>query len=215
MTDTELLSQMRKAVIDGSAEECATSARSWLGENRNPVDAVENGLTPGIREVGRLYEDGEYFLPELVSSAEAMKAALNVLRPAIAAGSVKLEKGIVIMATIEGDIHEIGKSIVAAILEARGFRVYDLGPDLKLDILYKKVEELKPDVVGLSALLTTTMLNQKRAIQGIRERGYTAKVIVGGAPVSREWARQIGADGYGKDAFEAAEVVEKLMSAAG
>jgi len=211
MPKSELLNRMRKAVVEGDTVGCAEAAARWLADKHYPLDAVEQGLTPGIKEVGKLYEDGEYFLPELVASAEAMKAGLNTLRPAIVSSDGKLEKGAVLMATVEGDIHEIGKSIVSAILEARGFRVFDLGPDLKLQTLYQKVEELKPEVVGLSALLTTTMLNQKRAIQGIRERGFQTKVIVGGAPVNREWAAQIGADGYGKDAFEAAEVVEKLV----
>jgi len=212
MTESDLLITMKQGVIDGNTEKCTEAAEGWLKLNLSPLQAVERGLTPGIVEVGCLYEAGEYFLPELVMAAEAMKAGLNILRPAIAEGGGSLDKGTVIMATVEGDIHEIGKSIVSAILEARGFRVYDLGPDTKLDYLYKKVEELKPDVVGLSALLTTTMLNQKRAVEEIHRRGYGTKVMVGGAPVSREWAAQIGADGYGKDAFKAAELVERLVS---
>jgi methanogenic corrinoid protein MtbC1 len=140
-----------------------------------------------------------------------MKSALNVLRPAIIAGGGSLDKGRVIMATIEGDIHEIGKSIVSAILEARGYQVFDLGPDVKLHSLYGKIEELNPDIVGLSSLLTTTMINQRRAVAEIKKRGYSAKVIVGGAPVSKAWAIEIGADGYGKDAFEAVEIVDNLL----
>lgn len=203
---------MSLAVIEGTPDSAVDLAEKWLStEGADPLEAVEKGLTPGIREVGRLYEEGEYFLPELVGSAEAMKAALNTLRPAITTGAEAMEKGVVIMATVEGDIHEIGKSVVSAILEARGFRVHDLGSDVKMEYLFQKVRDLKPDVVGLSALLTTTMVNQKRALEGIRERGYKSRVIVGGAPVSRSWAAQIGADGYGKDAFEAAEVVEKLI----
>ena len=210
MTEKELLDHLRRGVIDGNLESCAEAAKEWLSLPLAPLIAVEKGLTPGIHEVGRLYEAGEFFLPELVSSAEAMKAGLNILRPAIAQGGAVLDKGTVIMATVEGDIHEIGKSIVAAILEAHGFLVHDLGADTKLDYLYQKIAELQPDVVGLSALLTTTMLNQKRAVEEIRHRGYRVKVIVGGAPVSREWAAKIGAAGYGKDAFEAAELVERL-----
>ena len=212
MTKTELLKKMHRAVVDGDNAAGATAAEEWLSLSADPLEAVEQGLTPGIREVGDLYESGEYFLPELVTSAETMKAALNILRPALTAGSASLDKGIVVMATVEGDIHEIGKSIVSAILEARGFRVYDMGPNVRLDLLYEKVQEVDPDVVGLSALLTTTMVNQKRAIEEIKNRGHKARVIVGGAPVSRAWAEQIGADGYGKDAFEAADLVEKLVA---
>lgn len=203
---------MRQAVIDGMIEDAKSLAEEWLGiEGSNPIEAVEKGLTPGINEVGRLYEDGVYFLPELIASSEAMKAALNILRPAITSGEGPLEKGVVLMATIEGDIHEIGKSIVSAILEAHGFRVFDLGANVKLDTIYKKIKTIKPDVVGLSALLTTTMVNQKRAVEHIQKEGYDVKVIVGGAPVTRAWAEEIGADGYGKDAFEAAEIVQELM----
>ena len=202
---------MHRAVVDGNNAAGISAAEAWLTLSGDPLEAVEQGLTPGIREVGDLYESGEYFLPELVTSAETMKAALNILRPALTSGSAALEKGVVVMATVEGDIHEIGKSIVSAILEARGFRVYDLGPNVKLELLYEKVREVDPDVVGLSALLTTTMVNQKRAVEEIRNRGHKAKVIVGGAPVSRAWAEQIGADGYGKDAFQAADLVESLV----
>ncbi|MBL7192287.1 cobalamin-dependent protein [bacterium] len=211
MEREQLLEEFYRNVVQGQEKSVAEAAGEWLKMGFNPLEAVEEGLSPGIREVGRLYDAGEYFLPELVGSAEAMKAALRVLRPAIAQGSGKIDKGLVIMATVEGDIHEIGKSVVAAVLEARGYQVIDLGSDCKLDNLYKKTMELNPDVVGLSALLTTTMTNQRRAIAGLRERGLKTKVIVGGAPVNRRWAEEIGADGFGKDAFEAAELVDKLM----
>jgi corrinoid protein of di/trimethylamine methyltransferase len=207
-----ILSHLQQSVIAGDIDSAIAYAQEWLkAPASNPLTAVEKGLTPGILQVGKLYEDGEYFLPELIASAEAMKSALNILRPAIVSSGNQLEKGKVIMATIEGDIHEIGKSIVSAILEASGYRVYDLGPDVKLNFLYNKIEELQPDVVGLSALLTTTMINQKRAVQEIKKRGYACKVIVGGAPVSKSWANEIGANGYGKDAFEAVEIVDNLV----
>jgi corrinoid protein of di/trimethylamine methyltransferase len=212
MTRSILLNTLRQAVVEGNSESAVAEAKKWLEiDGSNPMEAIEKGLTPGILEVGRLYDSGEYFLPELITSAEAMKSALSIFRPAITADAGTLEKGKVLMATVEGDIHEIGKSIVSSMLETRGFRVFDLGADVKLETLAKQIQELKPDVVGLSALLTTTMVNQKRAIETIRERGVLVKFIVGGAPVTRKWARQIGADGYGKDAFEAVEVVENLL----
>lgn len=213
MSKTELLKEMSLSVIDGNNAKAKELAEKWLTLNdANPLEAIEKGYTPGMQEVGRLYEEGEYFLPELVGSAEAMKAAMNIFRPVIVTGAGKMDRGIVIMASVEGDIHEIGKSVVSAILEAKGYRVHDLGPSVKMDILYQKVRELKPDVVGLSALLTTTMINQKRAVDEIKGMMLGAKVIVGGAPVSRKWAEEIGADGYGKDAFEAADLVESLLA---
>lgn len=212
MTTNEILDSMRRAVISSSSAEAETAAGNWLQiEGADPLQAVNEGLSPAMDEVGRLYERGEYFLPELVGSAEAMKAALAALRPAIVSGSSKLERGVVVMATVEGDIHEIGKTIVSTLLEARGYLVYDLGPDVKIDRLREKITEVNPDVVGLSALLTTTMVNQRRSLETIRAMDSRVKVMVGGAPVSRQWAAQIGADGYGKDAFEAAALVDSLM----
>jgi len=213
MSKTELLKEMSLSVIGGNNAKAKELAEKWLTlDDTNPLEAIEKGYTPGMQEVGRLYEEGEYFLPDLVGSAEAMKAAMNVFRPVIVAGAGKMEKGTIIMASVEGDIHEIGKSVVSAILEAKGYRVHDLGPSVRMDLLYQKVKELKPDVVGLSALLTTTMINQKKAVEEIKGMAFGAKVIVGGAPVSRKWADDIGADGYGKDAFEAAELVESLLA---
>ena len=213
MNKSEVLKAMSASVIDGNTDDARKLAEEWLKlDDSNPLEAIENGYTPGMQEVGRLYEEGEYFLPELIGSAEAMKAAMSVFRPVIIAGAGSLDKGTVIMASVEGDIHEIGKSVVSAILEAKGFRVFDLGPSVKMDFLYQKVRELKPDVVGLSALLTTTMINQKNAVTEIENMKMGTKVIVGGAPVSRKWADEIGADGYGKDAFEAAELVASLLA---
>ena len=212
MTQIELLEAMRQSVIDGSLETAKHTAGQWLSiAGANPLEAVERGFTPGIEEVGRLYEEGEYFLPELIASAEAMKAALNVLRPAITSEAVTLDKGVVVLATVEGDIHEIGKSIVGALLEANGYKVHDLGANVSLDLLCRKIKEVKPHVVGLSALLTTTMMNQRKAVFAIRNEGFRVKIIVGGAPVTEKWAWQIGADGYGKDAFQAVEIVDDLL----
>ena len=210
----QIFQQLYDAALKGEKKLAEKAAEEYLQTSgAEPLKAVNEALTPAMDEVGRLYDAGEYFLPELVGSAEAMKAALAVLRPAILSESGDGGgKGVVIMGTVEGDIHEIGKTIVATLLEANGFEVHDLGPNVKMDRLLAKVDELKPDIVGLSALLTTTMMNQRRAIELIRDKYNGTKVIVGGAPVTRNWAQQIGADGYGKDAFEAVKLVKTLLT---
>ena len=156
----------------------------------------------------------EIFLPELVMGAEAMKAAVDVLKEAITARGETLEKkGTVVIGTVEGDIHDIGKTIVVAMLQAAGFEVVDLGKDVPIPTFVKRAEEVSADIIGASALLTTTMPRQKDLIEYLKTYGKRDKyfVIVGGAPTTKEWAKEIGADGQGKDAAEAVKLCEKLM----
>lgn len=201
--NTNLYSAMAKAVVDGDAAAAADLARSALDGRLSPAEALENGFVPGIRTVGELWEAGEYFLPELIASAEAMKAAAAVLRPALEAdGAVSASAGTVVIGTVEGDIHDIGKNLVSAMLTANGFKVVDLGADVKLPAFLEAAESSGADLICLSALLTTTMLGQRRFIELLNERGLRGryKVLVGGAPASRKWAEEIGADGYGESA---------------
>lgn len=212
--NTELLSNLSQAVIDGDPEQAQEAAARALQAGADPLEVVERTLSPAMEEVGRLYEEGEYFIPELVMAGEAMKAAMAVLGPALAAREqTRSAPGVVVIGTVEGDIHEIGKSLVATMLEAAGFVVYDLGVDVAATTFVSKVEEVDADVVGLSALLTTTMRNQETVIGALKEAGLRerVKVIVGGAPVSPEWAKRIGADGYAENAREAVVVVRRLV----
>jgi corrinoid protein of di/trimethylamine methyltransferase len=201
--NADLFAAMAKAVVEGDAAVAAELAQNALEGGLPPGEALDKGFVPGIRTVGEMWETGEYFLPELIASAEAMKAAAAVLRPALeASGSSADAAGTVVIGTIEGDIHDIGKNLVSAMLTANGFKVVDLGADVKLPAFLEAAESAGADLICLSALLTTTMLGQRRFIELLVDRGLRNryKVLVGGAPTSRKWAEEIGADGYGESA---------------
>ncbi len=215
MNQQNLFARMAQAIIDGNQAEAVTLAEEALRLGLNPAEVIEQGYVPGIQKVGELWENGEYFLPELITSAEAMKAAMAVLEPALKKGTqTSRPAGRVVIGTVEGDIHDIGKNIVASMLQASGFEVHDLGADVKLEKFAEKAAEVEADIIGLSALLTTTMTGQKHFIdylvsQGLRDR---YKVIVGGAPVTSEWAQKIGADGYAENAVAAVRLVKQLLN---
>lgn len=213
--ETELLEAMRNSILDGDEELAAELAESALNQDLDLTKVMNEGFLKGIQEVGDRYEAGEYYLPELVCAADAMKAALDILTPALKKSSdgAGIAKGLVVVATVEGDVHDIGKKIVAAMLTAAGYDVYDLGADVPTGRIIQTVSERKPDVLGLSALLTTTMQEQRNVIsllgkESLRDR---VKVIVGGAPVSDRWAEQINADGYSDNAMDAVKLVAKLL----
>jgi len=213
MDMTTTFQAMTQAVVDGDRDKAAGLARDVLARGGDPQEAIENGFIPGIQKVGVLWESGEYFLPELLASAEAMKAAMAVLRPALETGrAAALSLGKVVLGTIEGDIHDIGKNLVAALLSANGFEVVDLGADVKIERFISAAEESGAAIIGLSALLTTTMLGQRRLLEELKSRGIREKykVLVGGAPVTRKWADDIGADGYGENALAAVQAAKAL-----
>jgi len=210
-----LYGRMAEAIVSGDAEAAAALARRALAEKLDLPAAIERGFIAGIRRVGELWENGEYFLPELITSAACMKEAMAVLKPALEASAVAgLSRGRIVVGTIEGDIHDIGKNLVASMLAAYGFDVVDLGADVKPDRFIDAAVEARADLIGLSALLTTTMLGQRRVIERLRERGLRDrfKVMVGGAPVSRAWAAEIGADGYGENALAAVALAGELVA---
>lgn len=211
----ERFEAMKNAILDGDEELAAELAEAALAENLDLNEAMNEGFLKGIQEVGDLYQAGEYFLPELVCAADAMKAALEILTPALkkASGGAGISKGGVVIATVEGDVHDIGKKIVAAMLTAAGYDVYDMGIDVPADRIIQAVSERQPDVLGLSALLTTTMQEQKNVISMLETEALRdqVKVIIGGAPVSSRWAELIHADGYSDNAADAVKLVAKLL----
>ena len=212
----KLYKQMAQAVIDGDDEEASALAQSALEQGVDPLTAINKGYTAGMDVVGELYSTGEYFLPDLILGGEAMKAALASLEPALkASGQAREVAGVVVLGTVKGDIHEIGKSLVGSMLSANGFEVYDLGIDIEAGEFVAKAREYKADIVALSALLTTTMLHQRDVIEHLAEAGLRdkVKVMVGGSPVTQGWAEQIGADGFAEDAAGAVGVAKKLMGA--
>ncbi len=210
----ELLQKMAQSIIDGDSDLAADLARQAIAEGLDPLFVITNGYVPGINQIGEAFGAGEAFLPELVMAGEAMKAAVAVLEPELLKrGSERKTLGKVVMATVEGDIHEIGKSLVSTMLSAAGFTVYDMGVDNPADKIIEKALEVDADIIGLSALLTTTMIRQKEVIDKLDARGLRKKikVMVGGAPVTREWVQKIEADGYSEDAIGAVAVAKRLM----
>jgi corrinoid protein of di/trimethylamine methyltransferase len=207
-------SAMRQSIVDGAPETAADLARQALQSGIAPLDAINSGFVPGMHAVGEEFAHGRMFLPDMMASAEAMRAAMGVLEPELKRlGTERPMEGVVVLGTTKGDIHEIGKTLVGTLLVAHGFRVHDLGVDVAGEKFAAKAQELQADIVGVSALLTTTMKNQKTVIEALERAGLrsTVKVMVGGAPVTRQWAEQIGADGYAKDAMSAVALARNLM----
>lgn len=213
MNKERLLKDMAQAIVEGHREVAEALAKAALAQNLDLHEVIEKGYIPGIQKVGELWERGEYFLPELITSAECMKAAMAVLRPAMERARMEdVSLGKVIIGTIEGDIHDIGKNLVASMLSANGFEVADLGADVKLERFIQAARDMKADFICLSALLTTTMLGQRRFIEMLKASGlrHQFKVLVGGAPVNQKWAEAIGADGYAENALAAVKLARSL-----
>jgi len=215
MDQAKLFESIKESVTNGEAEQAAALARDALAAGSDPVRMLEDGFTPALRAVGARWEAGEIFLPEMMLAAEAMKAALRVLQPEILrrGGSTGAQRCCV-MGTVKGDIHDIGKSIVAAMLEAAGFEVVDLGTDVEPERFVRAVREKRASFVGLSALLTTTMPEMKAVIDALRDAGLRSglRIVIGGAPVTREYAEEIGADGFAKDGLEAMRLFQRLAA---
>ncbi len=210
----EHLEKCSRAVIEGDAEKAVELAGAAIERGMPVLEVIENGFASGIREVGRLWEEGELFLPELVMGAEAMKKAMAVLQPELEKGSTgRVGAGKVVIGTIEGDIHDIGKTLVSTMLSANGFEVKDLGADVPVARFVDEAGEIGADCIAVSALLTTTMPGQKRVIEELSKRSMRkgVKVLVGGAPCSVKWAEEIGADGYAGDAVSAVSLLRELM----
>jgi len=184
-----------------------------LNKNVNVKDIIGKGLTKGMEIVGQKFENGEYFIPDMLASAEAVGAAMEILEPHLAKSGIKT-KGKIIVATVKGDLHDIGKNIVSILLRGAGYTVKDLGNDIEPQAIVEAVREENPQFLGLSALLTSTMMLMGDTIQALKEAGLRdkVKIIIGGAPVSEEFAGKIGADAYGADGFQAIAIVESLSS---
>ena len=210
----ELYEQMAQAVIDGEEDLAAELAQKGLDAGLSPGDILDKGLVKGIEEVGEKFGCGVFFLPELVQGALAMQTAVAVLQPAFDSSTEGRQTlGTALAGTVEGDLHEIGMTIVCSMLAAAGFEVTNLGNNIPAQTFVDKVTEMKPQLLLLSALLTTTTPAQQKTIEALKSAGIRDQVLVlvGGAPVNQEWADQIGADGYAEDAIEAVELAKKLV----
>lgn len=210
MSREEILQEAVNAILNSDREKAVAVARRALSEGLDPIEVLSEGFSVGIRKVGDLFGRGEVFLPELMTAAEAMKEASAVLEQAMEDTSAQ-KKGRMLIATVEGDVHDIGKGIVISLLKTQGIEVFDLGRDVPVDTIIEKAVELDVDIIGTSALLTTTLPEQKKLEDELRRRGLRDrfKTMVGGAPATQRWADRIGADAYGE---EAAEAVAKALA---
>lgn len=212
MDRDQILTQIMSAIVEGEEELAEKYVQEAIDHQLEPLDILHNGLTKGIEIVGQKFADGYYFLPDMLLGAQAMEKGIKILEPLLVEQD-RETAGKVIMGTVQGDLHEIGKNIVIMMLKAAGFEVIDLGVDVPADRFIEAVKDNKPDVVGISALLTTTVARQQEIIELLEEEGLRkkVKVIVGGAPINQNWADEIGADGYAEEATGAVDLVKKLV----
>lgn len=204
---------LKEAIIAGEEKAVEAQVRKALAEGGKAPDILKNGLIAGMEVVGKRFKAGEMFLPEVLLSAEVMHKGLDILNPLLAKTGHR-GLGTIVIGTVEGDIHDIGKRIVGFLLEGTGYNVIDLGVDIKAETFAQAIEKHKADILGMSALLTTTMLNMGKTIELLKEKGLRAKIkiIVGGAPINDQFARTIGADGYAPEAGSAVDLVKRLLA---
>jgi len=206
----DIYQEAAESIISADRAAAEEVAQRALDAGLTPVDIMQNGFVKGIQEVGDLFESGEVFLPELMMSADAMAGATEITNAALE-GEAAEAKGVMVIGTVQGDVHDIGKAIVIAYLKANGYEVTDLGRDVSADSFIAKAKELGADVIGMSALLTTTMEEQKKVIKRIKDEGLPYKTVVGGAPCTQRWADQIGADAYAEDAHDGVKKIDALL----
>ncbi len=202
-----------KSITECDYEAALTATKRIIEERIDPIEAIEHGIAIGLKKIGDDYEKGEVFLPELIMAANIAQKALKALLEQLPKGAEYRGHGRVVIGTVEGDIHDIGKNIVVAMLRANGFDVVDLGVDVSAQRFVDSVKELKPDILGMSALLTTTILKQREVIESLKRESMNSsvKVIIGGVPVTEEWVEKINADDLGKDAIDAVQKIKKLL----
>lgn len=214
LTGEEIFKNMVDSIVNLEEDKAVELANEALKKKMNLLEVVEKGFAAGIRKVGELWEEGEFFLPELMRGAQIMQKCLDILIPHLQKGSEEISHGKVVIATIEGDIHSIGKTIVATMLRAYGFVVYDLGADVPAEKIVEEAVKKNADVIGVSALLTTTMTGQKKIIEILREKNLMNKfkVILGGAPVTSTWVEECNAHGSAENAIQAVKLVKSLLN---
>lgn len=207
-----LINDLQQSVIDGDMKRTQELVRRTLADNVPPEQILKDGLISAMEEVGRRFECNEFYVPEMLVSARAMKSGLELLRPHLIAANIKA-LGKVVVGTVQGDLHDIGKNLVGMMLEGAGLEVVDLGTDVSADKFKNAVKEHRPDLVACSALITTTMPRMKEVIQSLQNAGLRnrVKIMIGGAPVTGKYAADIGADGYAPDAASAATLAKELM----
>lgn len=208
-----ILEDIQNCVLDGELDEIKDLVQKAVDEGIDPTTIINDGLIGGMNIVAPLFKSGEMFVPEVMESADTMNEGMQVVKPLITDADMPT-KGKVIIGTVNGDLHDIGKNLVVLMMESRGYTVVDLGVDVKEDQFVAAIKEHKPDIVGMSSLLTTTMMKIDDTIKNINEAGIRneVKIIIGGAPISQEFADDVGADGYSEDASTAVELCDRMMS---
>jgi trimethylamine corrinoid protein len=212
LSERKVLQDLVKSITDYDEEAASAAAEKAVEEGVDSIEAIEHGVAVGLKKIGEDYERGETFLPELMMGANAAQKALKVLLKHMPQGSDYRGQGRIVIGTVEGDIHDIGKNIVAAMLRANGFDIVDLGVDVSIQRFVDSVKKFKPDVLGMSALLTNTMPKQEEVIQALKRENVrdSVRVILGGVPVTEEWVKKIGADDLGKDAMDTVQKLKKI-----
>jgi len=212
MIDRKLLEEAKNSIVGCDKDKAIEIARRVISDGHDPVELMNEGFIPGIQKVGDLFGRGELFLPELVQAANVMQAATEIVNEAIPEQADK-KRGVILIGTVKGDVHDIGKCIVVSFLKANGFTVHDLGRDVAIEVIIEKAKEVNADIIGTSALLTTTMVQQKYLEEELKKADLRDrfKTIVGGAPVTARWAAKIGADAYAEDAQDAVKKINELL----
>ena len=212
---SELLNSITLSIVEGRPDDTVELTKQALADGLEPLTIIDEGLTAGMNIVGDKFQTGEYYLPHLIIAASGMQQAMELLEPELCSRQQEAESaGVVVIGSVAGDIHEIGKSLVGTMMSANGFQVHDLGVDVPNETFIAKVKETGADILGLSALLTTTMTVQRQIIKELEEAGIRdqVRVMIGGAPISQEWAETIGADGYAEDAVGAVELAKQMVA---
>ncbi|MBA7666332.1 Glutamate mutase sigma subunit [subsurface metagenome] len=215
MGKKEIIQGLHEAILSLDAAKARETAEELIKIDIDIAEAIETGMSPAMEEIGRKFQSGEMFLPELLLSAYVFQAAMDILHPKLSEAKQKVKpRGRIVIGTVKGDIHSIGKTLVCTMLKTAGFEVIDLGVDIPTFTFLEEAQRNEADIIGLSALLTTTIPQQREVIEALNSQGLRERfrVIVGGAPVTQEWANEIGADGYGENAAQAVELVKRLCA---
>ena len=212
MSEFKTLKELKKAILEGDDDIAQELAKKALKEGIKPLIIVNEGIVPGVEEAGELWKQNVYFHTDIILCAEAFRLAMEIIEPKLSTGEIG-SSGKVLIGTVAGDMHNLGKIMVKATLRGGGFEVIDLGEDVPTTIFIEKAKELKPDILGLGCYMTTTMLEMKEILNKLQSEGLrnSLKVLVGGVPTTQEFTDEIGADAWGKDAFDAVEKAKKLM----
>jgi len=215
MSEGQIFEDLKEAIIHMDEERAVMAANDLIAQGMDPLEGIEKGLSPGMLVMGDKFNQGECYLPHLILAGNTFNAAIKILEPEILKrGAEKTRTGVVVLGTVKGDIHKIGKDILAMLLKTRGFEVHNLGEDVSMLSFVNKAEELNADIIGMSSLLTTTMLAQKEVVDLLKEKGIRDKytVMVGGGSVNQEWADEIGAEGYAETAEEGVKMAAEFAS---